>query len=126
MDLTPKKEEKEGFRIFGVVKKRGKLQRSESSLYSSELLFAFFFSFFLLSFLCGKDRFPIVFSSTDFPVNPFETDRCDFLLLFYIHCLLFLFIHIWVSNSNLGFFFFFFIVLNYGFLFLIGLDGDFL
>ena len=107
MDLTPKKEEKEGFRIFGVVKKRGKLQRSESSLYSSELLFAFFFSFFLLSFLCGKDRFPIVFSSTDFPVNPFETDRCDFLRLFYIHCLLFLFIHIWVSNSNLGFFFFF-------------------
>ena len=58
MDLTPKKEEKEGFRIFGVVKKRGKLQRSESSLYSSELLFAFFFflSFFFL-FCVGKIAF---------------------------------------------------------------------
>ena len=56
MDLTPKKEEKEGFRIFGVVKKRGKLQRSESSL-STLRSFSSLFSFLFFLFCVGKIAF---------------------------------------------------------------------
>ena len=72
-------------RIFGAAKKRGKLQRWESNRVST-------LRFFILRVWERS-----LSKSFLIPVNQFETDRCDFLHLFHIHCLLLFF-----------FFFFFF------------------